>query len=155
LSAASNGEHKNHERIELDNDRTTGDLSAQAQVSTSSQEPQFSCGQQSQLPPAVECHRTGFLFHPIVISIRTRTNILLLSGRIGIVFFDDSGGVVSDAVLDPGVGLVWRNDSGGTFHSLVSLAPGSAFSKRAGPYWPLSEMRSWRRLKRFRLPQPI
>jgi cupin fold WbuC family metalloprotein len=66
--------------------------------------------------------------------------ILLLSGRVGIVFFNESGGVTGNAVLDPAASRFGVTIPVGTFHSIVSLAQGTVFFEtKAGPYRPLSE----------------
>ncbi|MES2356013.1 MAG: WbuC family cupin fold metalloprotein [Pseudomonadota bacterium] len=66
--------------------------------------------------------------------------ILLLSGRLGIVFFDESGNVTSDAVLDPGASRFGVTIPVGMFHSLIGLTPGTVFFEtKAGPYHPLTE----------------
>jgi len=66
--------------------------------------------------------------------------ILLLSGRLGIIFFDDSGRVTGDAVLDPAASRFGVTIPAGVYHSLVSLAIGTVFFEaKAGPYQPLSE----------------
>lgn len=65
--------------------------------------------------------------------------IILLSGRIGIVFFDENGNVVDDAVLDTGANRFGVTIPAGVFHSLISLTTGSVFfESKAGPYSPLS-----------------
>ncbi|MBA2689351.1 MAG: WbuC family cupin fold metalloprotein [Burkholderiales bacterium] len=66
--------------------------------------------------------------------------ILLLCGRIGLVLFDESGGVTGDAVLDVAASRFGVTVPPGTFHTLISLAPGSVFFEaKAGPYLPLTE----------------
>ena len=66
--------------------------------------------------------------------------IVLLSGRIGIVFFDESGNVTSDAVLDVSASRFGVSIPSNIYHSLVSLTTGTVFFEaKAGPYAPLSE----------------
>jgi len=66
--------------------------------------------------------------------------ILLLSGRLGIIFFDESGHVTSDGVLDPGASRFGVTIPTGIFHSLIGLTSGTVFFEgKAGPYRPLSE----------------
>ena len=65
--------------------------------------------------------------------------IILLSGRIGIVFFDDNGHITDDAILDIGANRFGVTIPAGIFHSFVSLTTGSVFfESKAGPYHPLS-----------------
>jgi cupin fold WbuC family metalloprotein len=66
--------------------------------------------------------------------------ILLLTGRVGIILFDESGGVIGDAVLDPAASRFGITIPVGMFHTLVSLTSGTVFFEaKAGPYHPLSE----------------
>ena len=66
--------------------------------------------------------------------------IVLLAGRIGIVFFDESGNVTSDAVLDASASRFGVTIPANTYHSLVSLTAGTVFFEaKGGPYAPLSE----------------
>jgi cupin fold WbuC family metalloprotein len=71
---------------------------------------------------------------------------VVLRGRFGLVLFDEAGQVAHKAVLDcagPAFGVTIPH---GTFHSLVSLAPGALFFEaKAGPYAPLTadERAAW------------
>ena len=72
--------------------------------------------------------------------------LLLLSGRIGIVFFDEQCTITSDAVLDANASRFGVTILAGAFHTLVSLIIGTVFFEaKAGPYAPLSpdERASW------------
>ncbi|MHB8453891.1 MAG: WbuC family cupin fold metalloprotein [Acidiferrobacterales bacterium] len=65
--------------------------------------------------------------------------IIVLRGRLGVVFFDAEGNITAKAVLEPGSATAGVNIAHGVFHSLVALAPGSAFFEaKAGPYLPLT-----------------
>jgi cupin fold WbuC family metalloprotein len=65
---------------------------------------------------------------------------VVLRGRFGLVCFDESGGITRLAVLDPGGEVVGANIPHRTYHTLVSLAPGSVFLEtKAGPYAPIGE----------------
>lgn len=62
-------------------------------------------------------------------------SIIALSGRFGMVFFDQSGNVTGTASLIPGGETVGVNIPHGVFHSVVALEPGSVFFEaKAGPY---------------------
>ena len=61
-------------------------------------------------------------------------------GAFGVVLFDDDGNVTQTAVIRAGGDLFGAHIPGGTFHSVVSLEPASAFFEvKAGPYEPLTE----------------
>jgi cupin fold WbuC family metalloprotein len=65
---------------------------------------------------------------------------VVLRGRLGLVLFDAAGGVTRALVAEPG-GLVAGLDvPPDTWHTIVSLAPGSVFFEaKAGPYRPLAD----------------
>lgn len=66
--------------------------------------------------------------------------ILLLRGRMGVVFFDESGEVTGDAVLDLAGARLGVTIPVGVFHSLVAFDPGTIFfESKAGPYRALSD----------------
>lgn len=66
--------------------------------------------------------------------------LVVLSGELGVVTFDDSGAVLQAVRLSAGgerVGVDLRHD---VYHCAVSLASGTVFLEaKAGPYKPLSE----------------
>jgi cupin fold WbuC family metalloprotein len=65
--------------------------------------------------------------------------LLIVRGRVGVVFFDAHGAITSQAVLEPGGAAVGVNIPHGVFHTLVGLVPGSVFFEaKAGPYAPLT-----------------
>ncbi|STQ91893.1 WbuC family cupin fold metalloprotein [Iodobacter fluviatilis] len=71
--------------------------------------------------------------------------MIVLSGRFGVLIFDETGKITSQAVLaaDGHLGI---NIPAGAFHSMVALESGSVFfESKAGPYVPLSdsEKASW------------
>lgn len=73
-------------------------------------------------------------------------SIIALSGRFGVVFFDQEGNVTGTATLVPGGEAVGVNIPHGVFHSVVALEPGSVFFEaKAGPYRALepAEKSSW------------
>jgi cupin fold WbuC family metalloprotein len=62
---------------------------------------------------------------------------VVVRGRLGVVFFDDAGRPTETALLEPGGEVVGVDVPPGTWHTLVSLAPGSVFFEaKAGPYQP-------------------
>jgi cupin fold WbuC family metalloprotein len=66
-------------------------------------------------------------------------SLVIVRGRVGVVFFDAHGAITSQAVLEPGGAAVGVNIPHGVFHTLVGLAPGSVFFEaKAGPYAPLT-----------------
>lgn len=64
---------------------------------------------------------------------------VVLRGRFGLVLFDESGDVTRQEVLDSAGPVFGVTIPHGTFHSVVSLAPGSVFfESKAGPYAALT-----------------
>ncbi|HCA27697.1 MAG TPA: cupin fold metalloprotein, WbuC family [Betaproteobacteria bacterium] len=65
--------------------------------------------------------------------------MIILRGRLGVVFFDVEGNIASTAVLQPGGETVAVNIPHGVFHSVLGLEEGVVFFEaKAGPYRPLS-----------------
>jgi cupin fold WbuC family metalloprotein len=65
-------------------------------------------------------------------------SIIVLRGRIGIVFFDERGQVSQTALLEPGGTAVGVDIPHGCYHSVLCLTSGSVFFEaKAGPYAPL------------------
>lgn len=65
--------------------------------------------------------------------------LIVVRGRIGAVFFDEYGSVISRALLVPGGEAAGVNIPHGMYHTLVALEPGSVFFEaKAGPYVPLT-----------------
>jgi len=65
---------------------------------------------------------------------------VILRGAFGVVLFDGGGNVARTAVMRAGGDLIGAHIPGGTFHTVVSLEPGSVFFEvKAGPYEPLIE----------------
>lgn len=72
--------------------------------------------------------------------------IIAISGRFGMVFFDESGNVTEVVNLAPGGEAAGVNIPHGVFHSVVALEPDSVFFEaKAGPYQALKpeEKASW------------
>ena len=66
--------------------------------------------------------------------------VLVLRGRLGVVFFDDSGGVTGRFELAPASERVGVDIPAGTWHTFVALAAGTVmFEAKAGPYRPLAD----------------
>ena len=65
---------------------------------------------------------------------------ILLSGRLGIVLFSDSGAVSEMVILSRENGTLAADVPQGVFHTAVSLESGTVFFEaKAGPYLPLAE----------------
>ncbi len=65
--------------------------------------------------------------------------ILLLRGRLGLVLFDDSGGVVRSASLGGDGNALGVDIPHGTWHAVLALESGTVFFEtKAGPYRPLT-----------------
>jgi len=72
--------------------------------------------------------------------------MVLLRGRMGLIFFDDAGNVTETALLAAGSDVFGIDIPAGTYHSLVCLEPGTVFLEaKAGPYRPFTpgETASW------------
>jgi cupin fold WbuC family metalloprotein len=66
--------------------------------------------------------------------------IILLQGRLGVVFFDEKGNVTQAAILAPGGEAVGVTVPHGEFHTFVSLESGTVFfESKAGPYQALTD----------------
>jgi cupin fold WbuC family metalloprotein len=95
---------------------------------------------------AEPCHRLLNAIEPgsYIVPHRHRTpardeTIFAVSGRLGLVVFDNAGAVVAKHVLEPGGDTIGVDMPAGTWHSLVALAPGTTmFEAKAGPYRPPS-----------------
>lgn len=65
--------------------------------------------------------------------------LIVVRGRLGVIFFDERGAVTATAVLAPAGESVGVNIPHGMYHTLVALDPGSMFFEaKAGPYAPLT-----------------
>jgi cupin fold WbuC family metalloprotein len=72
--------------------------------------------------------------------------LVVLRGAVGLVVFDDNGGILQQAVLRAGSGAIGVDLPHATWHTFVALEPGSViFEAKAGPYMPLGrgEKASW------------
>lgn len=72
--------------------------------------------------------------------------VVAVRGRIGIIFFDEKGGIKETAIIAAGGPVSGVNIPHGQFHTMVSLAKGSVFFEaKAGPYQPMQpgERASW------------
>lgn len=73
-------------------------------------------------------------------------SIVILRGKIGVLFFDAKGKHEQHHVLQPEGEIFGVNIFPGVYHSVVALAPGSVFFEaKAGPYVPatLEERADW------------
>jgi cupin fold WbuC family metalloprotein len=71
---------------------------------------------------------------------------ILISGRLGIILFSDTGEVTETVILSHQAGILAADIPNGVFHTAVSLEPGTVFFEaKAGPYLPLSpaETAAW------------
>jgi cupin fold WbuC family metalloprotein len=65
---------------------------------------------------------------------------VVLRGRLGLVIFDDAGGVVAARILGPQDATLGVDLPHGTWHSALALASGTVFLEaKAGPYRALTE----------------
>lgn len=65
--------------------------------------------------------------------------MVVLRGRLGLVEFDDAGGVRRTAVLGSGGDALGVDIPRGTWHTVFALETGTVFLEaKAGPYRPLS-----------------
>ncbi len=65
---------------------------------------------------------------------------MIVRGRLGILIFDDNGGVTEKLLLDADGENIGADIPSGVFHTAVSLAEGTIFFEaKAGPYVPLTE----------------
>ena len=63
--------------------------------------------------------------------------LVILSGRLGLVFFDAAGNVVERALLEAGGPKLAATIPPATFHTAVALDAGAVvFEAKAGPYLP-------------------
>lgn len=68
---------------------------------------------------------------------------ILISGRLGVIQFSDTGAVTETVILSRQGGLLVADIPSGVFHTAVSLEPGTIFFEaKAGPYLPLGEAES-------------
>lgn len=64
---------------------------------------------------------------------------VLLSGRLGVVTFSDTGEVTETVILSHQCGMLAADIPHGVYHTAVSLESGTVFFEaKAGPYLPLS-----------------
>lgn len=69
-----------------------------------------------------------------------REVFVILTGRMGVFIFDDHGKVIETAILDRDAGVYGIEIPPGTWHAVVSLAPGSVvYEVKDGPYEPLND----------------
>jgi len=67
--------------------------------------------------------------------------MLVLRGRLGVIFFDELGQVQQSAVLAASGPVCGVDIPHGVYHTIVALDPGTVmFEAKAGPYLPLDEV---------------
>lgn len=65
---------------------------------------------------------------------------ILLSGKLGVICFDDEGNVAEKVLLSAESGTLAADIPHGVFHTALALTSGTVFYEaKAGPYLPLSE----------------
>ena len=65
---------------------------------------------------------------------------LIVRGRLGVLLFDEAGGITEAVLLDAAGSTLGVDVPAGVYHTAVSLAPGTIFFEaKAGPYQPLAE----------------
>jgi cupin fold WbuC family metalloprotein len=72
--------------------------------------------------------------------------VLVVSGAVGVLVFDDSGAIAEKRLLTSGGANVGVDVPAGVWHTFVALEPGSVFFEtKAGPYVPLKpeEIAPW------------
>ena len=72
--------------------------------------------------------------------------LIVVRGRLGVIFFDELGAVTAAVALAPASESVGVNIPHGVYHTLVALESGSVFFEaKAGPFAPLrpDEKAAW------------
>jgi cupin fold WbuC family metalloprotein len=65
--------------------------------------------------------------------------MIVLRGRLGVLFFDEGGQLTQTAVLAPDATACGVTIPHGVYHTVLACAPGTVFFEaKAGPYVPLS-----------------
>jgi len=65
---------------------------------------------------------------------------VVLRGRLGLVLFDDAGGVARSVEIGAGAAAIGVDIPHGTWHTALALEPDTVFLEaKAGPYLPFSE----------------
>ncbi len=62
--------------------------------------------------------------------------LVVLRGRLGVVFFDGAGGIMSHEALDSAGPRLAVDIPHGLYHTAVALTPCVMFEAKAGPYVP-------------------
>lgn len=74
------------------------------------------------------------------LDINKDETLVVLSGKFGVLLFDDKGVVTEKGILDATGETIIANMPHGIFHTLLSLETGSVFfESKAGPFKPLSQ----------------
>jgi cupin fold WbuC family metalloprotein len=104
------------------------------------------------LHPANEshCHRLFNAIEPASyirphrhLDIEKDEAFILVSGRLGIITFSDTGDVTETVILCHQSGMLAADIPHSVYHTAVSLEAGTVFFEaKAGPYLPLSEAES-------------
>lgn len=128
--------------IELIGKETLQSLSEQAKIN-----PRLRKNQNFHLTNEAQCHRllnalepgTYVQPHRHLASEKDET-LLVLSGRIGVLIFDEQGQVVQKIILSAQESHFGLTIPVGAFHSMVALETNSVFFEaKAGPYVAIAE----------------
>lgn len=66
--------------------------------------------------------------------------LIVVRGRLGVVFFDEAGNITRHAVISPEGEAIGADIPDGVYHTVLALEPGSIFFEaKAGPYRPITE----------------
>jgi cupin fold WbuC family metalloprotein len=66
--------------------------------------------------------------------------MVVVRGRMGVIFFDDCGSVAGSTILVAGGGSIAVDIPHGVFHTVMGLESGTVFfESKAGPYRPLGD----------------
>jgi cupin fold WbuC family metalloprotein len=95
---------------------------------------------------ASRCHRLLNAIEPASyirphrhLDIEKDEAFILMSGRLGIIQFSDTGEMIEKVILSRQEGVLAADVPSGVFHTAVSLEPGTVFFEaKSGPYLPLS-----------------
>jgi cupin fold WbuC family metalloprotein len=96
---------------------------------------------------AEPCHRMAVGLQPDTyipphrhLSEDKAETLLVLKGRLGLLLFDEEGGVIEKRLLEAGGECLGVDLPPGVYHALVVLAADSIlFECKAGPYRPVGE----------------
>ena len=71
--------------------------------------------------------------------VQTSASVFIIRGRVGVQFYDDSGKIRTEVILDARDGIYGVNIAKGEWHSLRVLDAAVVLEVKDGPYFPLEE----------------